>query len=315
MKKKKFSSGSFEQKTLGYILTAPATLMVLVISIYPLLNGIILSFQNKNLIMKDSGDFIGLKNYQDLLQDDEFFGAIGFSFIYTISVVFCAYVIGFILAMMLKDEMHGRGIYRTLLLLPWVVAPSVAATNWSWILNDQIGVVNNFLQAIGLVDEPILFLADPMLAKLTVILTGTWKNFPFMMIVILAGLQSIPKDLYESAYVDGAGYWKSLRYITIPTIANVSSICIILMIIWTFNNFENIYLLTNGGPNNATYVLPILTYYTAFFRNKISYAAAVAVTMLIVLLIFCLIYLRLQNKEARMQKKLEKRLKKEAAKA
>lgn len=310
LKKKRHASGTFEQKTLGYVMTTPATLMALVVSIYPLLNGIILSFQNKNMIMKNSGQFIGLENYQKLLGDKDFFSAIGFSFIYTIAVVLCAYIVGFVLAMMLKDEMHGRGIYRTLLLLPWVVAPSVAATNWSWILNDKIGIINNTLQAIGLIDKPILFLADPMLAKLTVILTGTWKNFPFMMIVILAGLQSIPKDLYESAYVDGAGYWKSLRYITIPTIANVSSICIILMIIWTFNNLENIYLLTNGGPNGATYILPILTYYTAFYRNKLSYAAAIAVTMLIIMLIFCLIYLRIQNKEKRMQQKLAKQAKK-----
>lgn len=310
LKNKKRASGGFERKTLGYIMTTPATLMALVISIYPLLNGIILSFQNKNMIMKNSGQFVGLENYEKLFQDTDFYGSVKFSFIYTIFVVFCAYLVGFILAMMLKDEMHGRGIYRTLLLLPWVVAPSVAATNWQWILNDKIGVINTFLQNIGLIDKPILFLADPMLAKFTVILTGTWKNFPFMMIVILAGLQSIPKELYESAYVDGAGYWKSLRYITIPTIAHVSSICIILMCIWTFNNMENIYLLTTGGPNDATYILPILTYYTAFYRNKLSYASTIAVAMLVIMLIFCIIYLRSQNKEQRQLRKLEKRAKK-----
>ena len=158
-----------------------------------------------------------------------------------------------------------------------------------------------------MIDESILFLADPIIVKLTVIVTGTWKTFPFMMIVILAGLQSIPKDLYESAYVDGCGFWRSLRYITIPTIANVSSICIILQIIWTFNNMENIYMLTKGGPNGATYILPILTYYTAFFRNKLSYAAAIAVTILVIMLFFCIIYLRIQNKEQRMQRKLTKK--------
>jgi ABC-type sugar transport system permease subunit len=133
------------------------------------------------------------------------------------------------------------------------------------------------------------------MAKITVILTGTWRNFPFMMIIILAGLKSIPGDLYESAHVDGAGFWKSLFHITLPKIRGVSLVCIILEIIWTFNNFENIYLLTRGGPNNSTFVIPILTYYTAFFRNKITYASAIAVVMLIVMVGLAVIYLHYQK--------------------
>lgn len=314
LKEKRVRVGNFEKKTLGYIMTLPATAMALIVSIYPLLNGILLSFQNKNLIMKNQGDFVGLENYLKIMKDEDFFNAIKFSFIYTIAVVICAYLVGFVLAMMLKEKMFGRGLFRTLLLLPWVVAPSVAATNWSWILNDQIGIINTTLQSLGLIDKPILFLADATITRFTVIFTGTWKNFPFMMIVILAGLQSIPKELYESAYVDGAGYWKSMRYITIPTIARVSSVCIVLMIIWTFNNMENIYTLTTGGPAGSTYILPILTYYTAFFRNKLSYAATIAVVMLIILLALTLIYFYVQNKEKRLQRKQEKAIRKEMAK-
>jgi ABC-type sugar transport system permease subunit len=277
-------------------MTAPALLIILAVSFYPLLNGIGLSFRDFNAMAPNSGKFVGFENFSKLLFSDvEFRQKFGFSIVYTFSVVGLSYIIGFILAMMLKDEMRGRGIYRTLFLLPWVVAPSVATTNWSWLFNDRLGFINGVLMKIGLVEKPILFLANETIAKFTVIMTGTWRNFPFMMIIILAGLQSIPKELYESAYVDGAGFWKSLYYITIPRIRGVSSICIILEIIWTFNNFENIYLLTRGGPNNSTFVMPILTYYTAFFRNKTSYASAIAVIMLIIMLGFSMIYFHYQK--------------------
>ncbi|GHV39739.1 sugar ABC transporter permease [Spirochaetia bacterium] len=285
-------------KLLGYIMTAPAILLFLLISVYPLLNGIILSFENYNPVMPAARAFVGLENYAKLLGNDaEFRSVLGFSFAYTVSVVAFSYIMGFIFALMLHGPMRGRGVYRTLLLLPYVVAPSVAAVNWLWLLNDRIGFVNHVLLTLHIVQEPLLFLADPTLAKFTVIALGTWRGFPFMMIVILAGLQSIPRELYESAYVDGAGFWTSLRYITMPMIRTVSAVCIMLRLIWTFNSFENIYLLTGGGPNRSTFVLPILTYYTGFWRNRISYASTIAVFMLAVLVVFSLVYLRLKKKE------------------
>jgi multiple sugar transport system permease protein len=294
--KRKYTTGGFESKTLGYIMTVPASLLILVISIYPLINGILLSFQNYNLMKPNDRRYIGLENFITLIgTDKEFYSVLAYSFIYTFSVVILSYLIGFVLAMLLKGNLKGRGIYRTIMLLPWVVAPTVAAVNWAWLLNDQIGFINKVLVSLHIVERPLLFLADQQLARITVIITGTWRAFPFMMIVIMAGLQSIPGELYESAYVDGAGFFRSLFSITIPMIRGVSSICLILMFLWTFNNFENIYLLTLGGPNDRTYVLPILTYFTAFFRSKLSYASTIAVIMLIFLLIFSLINLRIQK--------------------
>jgi multiple sugar transport system permease protein len=296
MMKRTHKAGGFESGTLGYFMTMPATLLILVISIYPLLNGILLSFQNRNIMKPNDRKFIGLENFINLIgKDREFYSVLGYSFIYTFSVVILSYLLGFVLAMLLKGKLRGRGIYRTILLLPWVVAPTIAAVNWAWLLNDQIGFINKVLMSLHVVKRPLLFLADQELARMTVIVTGTWRSFPFMMIAIMAGLQSIPKELYESAYVDGAGFFRSLFSITVPMIRGVSSICLILMFLWTFNNFENIYLLTLGGPNDKTYVLPILTYFTAFFRSKLSYASAIAVVMLVFLLIFSLINLRLQR--------------------
>ncbi|MDR1903667.1 MAG: sugar ABC transporter permease [Treponema sp.] len=294
--KQKYRSGGFENKTLGYIMTIPTTVLILLISIYPLINGILLSFENYNLMRPFERRFIGLENFKTLITTDtEFYSVLAYSFIYTISVVGLSYLIGFVLAMLLKGDTWGRGIYRTVLLLPWVVAPTVAATNWSWLLNDQIGFINKILVNWHILDEAALFLADPRLSRITVIVTGTWRSFPFMMVVIMAGLQSIPKELYESAHMDGAGFFRSLFSITIPMIKSVSTICLILMFLWTFNNFENIYLLTKGGPNNATYTLPILTYFSAFFRSRISYASTIATFMLVVLLVFSMIQLWLQK--------------------
>jgi ABC-type sugar transport system permease subunit len=293
---RKFKAGGFESRTLGYFMVIPASILIAVISLYPLINGILLSFQNQNLLRPNDHKFIGMENFVTLIRTDrEFYSVMAYSFIYTFSVVILSYLLGFILAMLLKGNIRGRGIYRTILLLPWVVAPTVAAVNWSWLLNDQIGFVNKVLVSFHLAKKPLLFLADPQLARITVIVTGTWRAFPFMMIVIMAGLQSIPRELYESAHVDGAGFFRSLFSITIPMIRGVSSICLILMFLWTFNNFENIYLLTLGGPNDRTYTLPILTYFTAFFRSRISYAASIAVVMLFFLLIFSIINLRLQK--------------------
>jgi ABC-type sugar transport system permease subunit len=281
------------ENSLGYKMAAPSIVLVAMISIYPLLYGIVLSFQNYYLLKPNRPrGFIGFENYKNLLRDSEFFGKLTYTFIYALSIVIIGYLFGLFLAHLLNRKIRGRGIYRALILLPWVVSPAIAATNWLWVLNDRVGVINRILLQFGIISKPILFLASAELAKITVIFTGIWKGFPFFTIVILAGLQSIPGDLYESAYIDGADFWKALRYITIPMIKNISIVATTLMFIWNFNNFENIYLLTEGGPVDATFTLPILTYYTAFYRTNIGYASTIGSGMLVVLVFAALLYLR-----------------------
>jgi ABC-type sugar transport system permease subunit len=271
----------------------PSIILVALVSIYPLLYGIILSFQSYFLLKPNKPrGFIGLENYKALLKDAEFFGKLSYTFIYTISIVIIGYLFGLFLAHLLNRKIRGRGLYRAFILLPWVVSPSIAATNLQWLLNDRVGFINRALLKLGIISSPILFLASASVARITVIFTGIWKAFPFFTIVILAGLQSIPGDLYESAYMDGSGFWKALRYITLPMIKNISLVATTLMFIWNFNNFENIYLLTQGGPTNSTFTLPILTYYTAFYRTNMGYASTIGSGMLVVLLFAALIYLR-----------------------
>lgn len=301
-KKRKTQRDILNNKPLGYRMLIPSTLMILAISVYPLLNGIWLSFQNYNLLKPKKQGFAGLSNYVKLLTDDpEFLSVLGFTFVYTIAVVAIAYVMGLIFAMLLNRDIKFRGLFRALILIPWIIPPIVAATNWAWLFNDQIGLINTTLMKIGLIDKPILFISEPQMARFSVIWTSAWKSFPFMMITLLAGLQSIPEDLYEAAEIDGAGFFGRFRHITMPMLSSVTIVCTTLMFIWTFNSMENIYLLTRGGPNQATFVLSILTYFTAFMRSDIGYASTIATVLLIVLLILTSIYIKVINRASRSE--------------
>ncbi|NLC27479.1 MAG: sugar ABC transporter permease, partial [Campylobacteraceae bacterium] len=206
------------------------------------------------------------------------------------------YFLGLAFALLLNRDIKFRGLFRALILIPWIIPPAVAATCWQWLLSDQFGLINNILKNLHITDKSVLVLADQQLARGTVILTSAWKSFPFMMITLLSGLQTIPDDLYEAASIDGASAWQQFRAITMPMLQSVTIVCTTLMFIWTFNNFENIYLLTQGGPNKATYVLSIFTYYTAFMRSNIGYASAISIVLLISLLILISIYISFINR-------------------
>lgn len=274
----------------------PSVLLILMVSIYPFLSGIWLSLHNCNIIKNNEKKFIWFRNFiQIVAEDREFYKVLGYTVIYTISVVIISYVFGLILALLLNRDIKFRGLLRALILIPWVIPPAVACISWSWVLNDHFGFINVFLKNIGIISSPILFLGKSEMARVTVIFTSAWKAFPFMMVVMLAGLQSISKELYEAAYIDGANFFKSFRYVTLPMLRSVSMIAITLMFIWTFNNFENIYLMTRGGPAQSTEVLSILTYNTAFYRGNISYAASMSTLMMAVLLIISILYLKLNR--------------------
>lgn len=277
----------------SWCMLMPATVVLLAISIYPVFSSIYMSFTDDHLLRKQT-NFVGLSNYARLLTDAEFWSSVGFTFVYSFSVVAISYVLGLALALVLNRKIKGRGALRAIFLLPWVIPPVIAVTNLKWILHDQMGIINTTLQAWGIIDKPILFLAQYGLIRPTVILATVWKQLPFMMITLLAGLQSVPNELYESASIDGAGFWKKLFCVTLPVIRPLTFINTTLSFVWTINSFEMIWLMTGGGPNGHTFTVPVLSYYTAFFRNDLSYAATIATSMLVVLLALTLLNLRLQ---------------------
>lgn len=277
----------------GYMLIFPSAIVFLIVSIYPLLTGIMLSFQNSSLYKGDEKKFVGLKNIITILTSDaEFRSDLLFTVIYTIGIVVIAYITGLVFSLLLNTDVPCRTLFRGLILIPWVISPAVSSMSWSWLLSDQYGFFNNFLKSIGVIDKSILFLADKTLAKIMVIIIGAWRNFPFITVSLLAGLQGISKDYYEAADIDGANKFQRFRYVTFPHLKNVSIITITLVSIWTFNNFDNIYMLTKGGPAQSTEVLSILAYNNAFFRGNISYASAMATVMLVIMLIASGVYFK-----------------------
>ena len=281
----------------GYLMVVPATLLLVVVSIIPLLDGVYLAFTNTNL-NTGADAWVGIQNFVEIFQASKFYQVFGFTILYAFAVVLFSYILGMLIALLLNQDIRFRGVFRAIILAPWVVPPVVATITWSWLLTDKVGLINTVLQNIGMIQEPIYFLSDLTLVKGTVIAFGVWKSYPFMMITLLAGMQSIDGVLYEAAKIDGAGKVKAFFHITMPMMKNVSFVCTILMFIWTINNFENIYLMTQGGPLDSTMILSILTYNSAFFRGQMGYASAINMVMLVFLTILSMIYLKALNQKA-----------------
>lgn len=285
---------NFKKNSLGYKFIIPGLIIIMIVMFIPISQSIYYSFSDYTL----SGDelsFVGLSNYSTLFNDKEFHSILGFTFLYTFTAVALTYGIGLIVALILNQKIKFRNIFRALVLLPWVIPVIAAALSWKWVLDYHYGLANTLLVNLKIVDKPLLFLADKTLARVIVIVMTSWKNFPFFAVVLLAGLQGIPEELYEAASIDGANVFNRFRYITMPALKNVSLIITMLSFFWTFSNFEYIWLLTEGDPARSTFVLPILTYYIAFFRGEMGYASAIAVIILIVLLLVSFAYLRLQK--------------------
>jgi len=282
------------------MLLIPALTMFAIFSVYPILTGVYLSVTNYDIASPVAEVFVGFNNYVKALTDYGegygFYDAFLWTFIFSLAVCAISYIVGFALALVLNQNFKFRGVFRGLLLLPWVIPPAVYSTNWRWILNSEFGFINKFLLNNGWIQQPILFLSTSTLAQQSVIGIGVWRSYPFMMLMILAGLQSISDELYEAASIDGANKLKSFIHITLPAMKNVSIICTCIMFVWTFNTYEHIFLLTAGGPLTSTTPLSIFIYNAAFFRGRMGYAAAIAVLTLIVLLIVSFFYLRFQRR-------------------
>lgn len=282
----------------AYGLVAPAVILLFLIRVYPVVYGVVLSFTDASVTSVSKGlNFIGMKNYIDLFSDQQFFNAIGYTLVYVFGVVILSYAFGLFCAVILNGEIKGRAIFRAVLLVPWVIPGVVAVNSWLFAFNPQMGFINNFLKMTGLISSPVEFFGSELQAQFTVIWTSAWKSYPFMMTMMLAGLQNIPADLYESASIDGANKWHQFRKITLPLLGNVTMVSTTLMTIWNMNAFENIWLMTQGGPNGATYVIGVLAYYKAFFQMKLGYAAAMSTFNMVIMLVLSYFYIRIYQKD------------------
>ena len=278
---------------LPFLLLVPSIVLIVLIELYPFVTGLIYSLQNGSLLT--SGTFVGLQNYVSVVTDPEFQYAVVFSAIFAIFSVVGSYLLGLGLALLLIQNFPLRGLFRVLLIIPWILSSIVTIVSWRWMIQDQHGTINVLLGWFHL--GPIFFLSDTHWAVVSVIVIKIWRSFPFMMISLIAALQTIDTSLYEAARIDGANRWNAFRYVTFPGIQNISIILWILMTIWSVNDFETPWLLTQGGPSNATESLMVLAYKDTFARNTVGAGAAVAFISLIILMILAIAMMRLRNRD------------------
>ncbi len=285
--------------SLPYMLILPSVIFLLIIEFYPLGVGLTEAFKYHNRVQPWATQFNGLDNFRQAFNDHTVRIALRTSFVMVFGIVGLSYLLGLIAGVLLNQNIRLRGVYRALILIPWVAPPVVSLISWQWMLNDQFGIINRMLIELGVIGEyePILWLADPNLAMLSIIVVGSWTRFPFMMITVLAALTAIPDDLREAAAIDGASPFQTFRHIIFPLILPVSVIATLLQAIWVFNDFSLPFVLTGGGPANATTPLILLAYKEAFQRFNIGYGTSLAVISMVLMLALGAVYLRLQSRQ------------------
>jgi multiple sugar transport system permease protein len=270
---------------LGYLFLLPALAVILGLVAYPFVNAIVMTFQAKTA--GAPGRFIGLANYAELLRNEVFLRTVWNTFVYTgvgVGIKFC---IGLCMALVLNQERFCNNFFRSFLLIPWAVPTVISALNWRWIYDDASGLINNVLVRFNLIGESISWLSDPHLAMLSVIAVVVWQGTPFFTMAFLAGLQAIPKELYEAAEIDGASILQQFRYITLARLRPIFTTVVMLSTIFTSSSINFVYILTNGGPADRTQIFPTLSYNLALGgAQRLGMGATVSLFFFPILVIF-----------------------------
>ncbi len=272
------------------LLLAPAMALLLTVILYPLLNSMYIGLLDKSLIY-GGDEFVGLQNVRAVLAAD-FLPILRNTLLFTLGATLLPFLIGFGVALILNGPIRGRGVWRGAFLMPWLVPSVIVSFLWLWIFNANYGVLNGSLRNLGLIDSNINWLSNGTSAMLAVTVAKTWQTFPWIAVMILAALQTIPRELYEAAAISGANAWQSFRYVTLPHLRGVSSIVILLSLIWNFQHFETIYVMTQGGPAKATTTFSVAVYQTAFQSFDLGKAGALGILWMALLSLVVLVYLR-----------------------
>jgi multiple sugar transport system permease protein len=287
-------TGTRNATLFAFALLAPALIYILAIVAYPLVDTIILSFTNAAL--RPTYDWVGWANYQKIFGAGNFSEVILRTFVWTFFSVSLKMILGTCGAILLNAAIPGQALFRILTMPPWVVPMAIGIFMWGWMYNGQFGMISGLLQNFGLVSKPVAWLAYGNTAFWATIVTDVWIGVPLVTIYLLAAMQSIPKDLYEAAWTDGAGRFYRLRRITLPLMIPALMTMSLLSLIATFNSFDIIWILTQGGPSGSTTTMIIDTYKTAIGSRKYGEGAARAVVICIFVSIFCIVYFRALRK-------------------
>lgn len=273
------------------LLATPSFLVLCLVGIYPLFYAVWQSLHNGSII--SSGSFVGAANYANVLSSGTFWGSMEFTVIFTLAAVVGSYVVGLALAFMFQAGFPGARILKPLLLLPWVAPVVVSMTSWGWLIGTSQGLADQFTHALGL--GYVGFLSTPTAAVASVSIVKIWESFPFTFLVLSAALDTVDPAFYQSAQVDGAGWWSCARYISLPLLRNVSLMTWILMAIFSINDFPTIWLLTGGGPVQATQSLVVYSYELVFGEFLTGQGLAVAVFATLITAGLALVIFRFMN--------------------
>lgn len=278
---------------LGYFLMMPSVVWILGIIVYPVLFNVRVSLHRMSMV-EANPPFVGLENYVAVLTSPEFWESLRLTSIWTFGSLLAIVPTGLAIALLLNQEFRGARVIRTWILLPWMFPVIVITLMWRWILDPVVGVLNSVLVNVSLLAAPISFL-DAATAMPTVILANAWRWIPFMAVMMLAALQTVPVETLEAGWVDGAGAWGRFRWITLPHILPTLSVTTFMLTMWLFNMFPPIWLMTQGGPAGATMTLPVRIYIEGFQVFRMSSGAAHSVLLLVVLAALMALYFRLSG--------------------
>ncbi|MBY4590414.1 sugar ABC transporter permease [Rhizobium redzepovicii] len=262
---------------LGFLFMLPAAVFLVCFLTYPLGLGVWLGFTDTR-IGRD-GIFIGLENYQFLMDDSVFWLSVFNTILYTSVASVLKFALGLWLAMLLNQHLPYKSFFRAIVLLPWVVPTVLSALAFWWIYDSQFSIISWSLMKLGLISGPINFLGDPINARISVIVANVWRGIPFVAISLLAGLQTIPASLQEAASLDGATSWQRFRYVTLPMLTPIIAVVMTFSVLFTFTDFQLIYVLTKGGPVNATHLMATLSFQRGIPGGQLGEGAAIAVAM------------------------------------
>ena len=279
------------RKWIGFAFVVPATLFVLLFFITPLAMSGFMSLNDWPLL--GSRHFIGLDNYRAIKDDTQFWQALGFTLKYAAIATPVIFLVALGLALLVRKNAPGVGVFRTAFFIPVVLGLGATSYLWIWLFNDQVGVFNNILEGLGILQQPYEFLGDSTTSLISIVIMVVWKTAGFTMLLFVIGMQSIPEDLFEAARVDGAGRWATLVRITLPLLRRTFALALVVSVIGSILAFDQFYIMTSGGPNNETLTAVYWIYNNGFTYYHLGYAAALSMVLLVILLAISVVQLYL----------------------
>jgi ABC-type sugar transport system permease subunit len=283
------------RKQQGLMLILPAILVMGLFTVYPLFEGLRIAFTNANLL-KEGVRYIGFQNFIRLLSDEIFWISLYHSVLLTTVVVVLQFILGLILALAMNQNLPGMSLFKNVIMASWVIPVAATVILFKFMAQPDIGLINIVIRSLGFEDLNRYWLGDPDVALPFIMLLHLWRNVPFYGVAFLAAMQAIPRSLYEAADIDGANAWYKFYYITLPGIRSMVIVMVTIHVLWTFNNFDFVYLATGGGPVNATDVLPVYVYRQCWSSYTVGYGASIGTVMLLLLMLYFIVFIKISER-------------------